>query len=489
MSETTDPNVEPDAPPAEAEQTDASEAAGQEAELPSPEVTLTELDPCRRNIHLLATAEAIQAHRDAKYKEIGTKAQVPGFRPGRAPRRLLVKRFGEDIDNEIKRELIVAGFEKAVEDNDLQIVGQPKMDIEELTLPAEGPMEFDIEVEVRPTFELPAYKGVPVTRPDTVVTDEEIAEQLERLRKQIALRQNAFEPVEKGTVRSEDMLLADVTGTLAEGGEAFYSETDRAMIVGPGMLLVHPTREEVENLTGAKVGETRAVSGHVGPRHETVELRGKDASFAITVKEIKRLVLPEADDKLAEAVGFESLEELRGRMRESAEAEKKEHATEATRNQLRDWLVEHTALELPKALTERQKAGTLQRQKIRLLRQGVPEQVIQEREAELQKASDERVERDLKLNFIIQRIADAEELSVEDDEINGIVSAIAAQTNRRFTRLREEMADDGRLDLLHADVLERHVLDHLIEQADYSATAAPDAGEKTAGNKDQEETP
>ena len=469
--ETAEETVEETPPSDEAkpESEDAPSEESAEDELPTPDVTVEELSPCRRKIHLSASPEAIEAHREAKYKEISDKAQVPGFRPGRAPRRLLVKRFGEDIDKDIKRDLVVAGFEKALGDNDLELVGQPDMDIENLKLPDEGEMVFDIEIEVKPSFELPAYKKIPLEQQDADVTDAEIDEQFESLRKRVAYGTNAFESVEKGSVQYEDLLTAEVVGTLAEGGEEFYKDEERSMIVSAGMLILHPTRDESKAMEGVKVGETRTVDGHVGPRHEDVEQRGKDAKFAVTVKEIKRLQLPEVDDEFASQVGAESVDDLRERVRDNAVATKADQARDANRENVRAWLIENTTLELPAEMLDRQKERSLVQRKIRMLRQGVPEAVVLEQEEDLKKAVAEQVERDLKLSFIVERIADAEDISTNEEEINGIVSAIAQQSNRRFARMREEMDQDGRLELLAADVLERKVLDELIKDADFTA--------------------
>jgi trigger factor len=491
MSENEQTPVTPDESPAQSQEPADTEAAGVEAEagakpeLPAPEVSIQELGPTRRKVSLVAGAETVRAHREAKYKEIASKAQVPGFRPGRAPRRLLVKRFGEGVDDEIKRELIVAGFEKAVEEKGLSVVGQPDMNIEDLELPEEGPLEFAFELEVKPDFALPAYKGIPTSRQETTVTDEQVAEQLERLRKRVAYDRHSFQPVSDG-VAEGDLVTVDVVGTLAADGRQFYEEQDRAMLVGPGMLLFHPTRDEAAALTGAVAGETRTVQGHVGRRHEEVEIRGQEAAFAMTVKSVKRIELPEVDDEFAKAVGVENVDDLMAAIRNSAEQARAEQAREDHREEVRQWLLDHTVLELPSEMTERQKADSLARRKIRLLRQGVPEQVIQEKEAELTEQVDKQVVRDLKLHFIIGRIAEAEQIEVGEEQVNGIISAIAAQRGRRFARLREEMEQDGALELLAADVLERCVLDRLVELADMTAAApeAVDGDQKAESGRD-----
>lgn len=482
----------PQQPPETAAETDEqpaaetdvqSQAAEKEPQLPTPEVAVERLGPCRCKVTMTASPQTVEAHREAKYKEIADKAQVPGFRPGRAPRRLLVKRFGEDVDKDILRELVVAGFEKVVDEHELNVVGQPEMDLENRTLPAEGPFQFDFEVEVKPDFELPAYKGIPLAQRNTEVTDEQVAEQREQLRKRLAYARGDFEPTDE-PVQAEDLITAEVVGVLAETGEEFYRDQERAMLVGPGMLIVHPTRDEVETMAGAKVGQTRTAPGHVGPRHENVELRGKDAHFQITVKQVKRLRLPEVDDEFARQVGADSAENLDDLLREEAEGRKAAEAAEADREAVRDWLTAHTSFELPAEMTERQKQRSFQRRILRLLQQGVPEQVIAERETELKQQVDAAVERDLKLQFIIARIAEQEGIEADPEEINGIISQLAVRLDRRFARLREEMEQDGRLDTLAAEVTEHQVLDALIEQADRTgaapaeaAQAAPDAGE------------
>ncbi|MDO8302851.1 MAG: trigger factor family protein, partial [Sedimentisphaerales bacterium] len=169
-------------------------------------VTIEDAGPCKKKVAVEVPVEAIKAALDEQYKELKNDAAVPGFRKGRAPIRLLEKRFGKDISEQVKLKLLASASEAALKDNNIQQIGDPDIDYEKVTLPETGSLKFDFEVEVRPEFELPSLESIAVNKPKFEVTDQQVSDEILGLQK----RSGIWAPQEGGTVENEDQIIADV---------------------------------------------------------------------------------------------------------------------------------------------------------------------------------------------------------------------------------------------------------------------------------------
>ena len=165
----------------EAEQSETQKE--EETQEPKDIVTIEEAGPCKKKVTIEIVPEKIKKAIDKQYEKLGKEALVPGFRKGRAPRRLLEKRFGKETTEQIKLTLLTDASKSAIEDNKLQTLGEPDIDFENIELPTEGPLTFDFEVEVRPEFDLPQLEGIPVTKTKLEVTDEQIDREIEQMQR------------------------------------------------------------------------------------------------------------------------------------------------------------------------------------------------------------------------------------------------------------------------------------------------------------------
>jgi len=179
----------------------------EQEESPEPKdiVTIEQTGPCKKKVIIEIAREKIKKATEKQYKELGKEALVPGFRKGRAPRRLLEKRFGKETTEQIKLTLLADASKTAIEDNKLQTIGEPDIDFENIELPSEGPLKFDFEVEVRPEFELPKLEGIPVTRTKLEVTDEQIDREIEQMQRWSGI----WTPREEGSIELDDQIIAD----------------------------------------------------------------------------------------------------------------------------------------------------------------------------------------------------------------------------------------------------------------------------------------
>jgi len=386
---------------------------------------------------------------------------VPGFRPGRAPRRLIEKRFRDAVTEEVRAKLVAEGFEKAIEEQQLHVIGEPDVDPDKITLPDEGEMTFSIELEVRPEFTLPEdYSQIPldkVERPQ--VTDESVAAALERLREQYGRMELVGED---GEARENDFLTCDLS--VQAGDVVVVDRTDVRLPVAK--IAVEGIRLDnlPELLKGAKVGETLAAGITIGEEANNEDMRGKEAELRIKIGAIARVVLPD-DTALLEAADYADMDALKAAMKRQQEARSDTAFRQAREQAIEDWLLESIPFDLPADLTRRHASRLLSRQLVDLQYRGIPAQEIESRLDEIRGASDERAARDLKRHFVLGAIAKKEEIEATDAEVDARVRFIAAQYGRKEDRLREEMASEGTLDSLRGQILEDKVLRMLLEKA------------------------
>ena len=219
-------------------------------------VTIEDAGPCKKKVSIEIAREKITYTTDKQYKDMGKEAIVPGFRKGRAPRRLLEKRFGKETTEQIKLTLMADASKSAIEDNKLQTLGDPDIDFDKIELPAEGPLTFDFEVEVRPEFDLPQLEGIPVTRTKLEVTDDQIGREIE----QIQRWSGVWTPREEGSVEPEDQIIADAVLKTEGIEEEQKLDNVEIHVRQNGFVGAIPVEKLDELLVGARAGETKEIS-------------------------------------------------------------------------------------------------------------------------------------------------------------------------------------------------------------------------------------
>ena len=446
------------------------------------DVTVEDVAACRKKLTITFPRDEIDQKFNERFTELEREALVPGFRPGRAPRRLIEKRFREAVGEEVRAKLVAEGFEKAIEEQNLDVIGEPDVDPDKITLPEEGEMTFSIELEVRPEFNLPDdYSHIPlegVEQPE--VTDASVEAALERLREQHGRMEPAAEDDE---ARDNDILTCDLS---IQAGDVMV--VDRTNVRLPvAQIAVEGIRLDnlPELLKGAKVGETRTAEITIGDEADNEDARGKEAELRIKIGSVARVVLPD-DAALLEAADYEDMDALKAAMKRQQESERSIAFRRAQERAIEDWLLEAVPFDLPDALTKRHASRLLSRQLVDLQYRGIPAQEIESRLDEIRGASDDQAARDLKLHFILDAIAQKEKVEATDAEVNARVRFIAAQYRRKEERLREEMASKGTLESLRSQILEDKVLRMLLDKATDTGDDQPaDEGEPATQAPDE----
>ena len=247
-------------------------------------VTIEDSGPCKKKITVEIPEETIKNSLDEQYQDLRKEAVVPGFRKGRAPLRLIEKRFGSEIGLQVKLKLLADASQAAIDANKLDILGDPDIDHEKVDLPEAGPMKFDYEVEVRPDFELPELEGIPVEKPSVEVTDEQIDEQIMVMRN----RAGVWTPKEEGEVVENDQIVADVVMVIEGVEEHEKLDNTEIFVRKTGFVGGVPVEDLDKLLAGAVAGDEKKTSVDVPKTFFNEQYRGKKVDITITVRDIKQ---------------------------------------------------------------------------------------------------------------------------------------------------------------------------------------------------------
>ncbi len=448
----------------EAAEEEKVEAAGQENESEGPQnkVTIEDAGPCKKKVVIEIPQEAIKEATDEQFEDLAKEAQMPGFRKGRAPRRLLEKRFGKEVGEQVKLKLLAEASESAVKDNDLQTLGEPDIDFEDIELPESGPLRFDFEVEVRPEFELPPLEGIPVTKTKLEVTDEQIDREVEQMQR----LSGVWTPRDEDeAAEAEDQIVADVILDVEDVEEDEKLDNTEIYVRPNGFVGAVPVENLDELLVGAKVGETKETTIEVPKTFFREEYRGKKVNIKIDIKDIKWLKPGELDENLFSQVGVEDEQELRERIQDMLQSRLEQQGRTEMTEQIYEYLLDNTDFELPLDIVGEQANMVLQRQYTNLIMRGLSREQVEEQLEQLQAGSEQQAEKQLKTFFIMDKVADELDVSVTEEEINGQIAQLAMQRGQRPEKMREQMERDGSLAQFKLEVRQNKCIAKLLETA------------------------
>lgn len=434
-------------------------------------VKVEDIGPARKKLIIEVPAERIASKLEENFDKLSDEAVLPGFRRGRAPKRLIQKRFGSSIRDDVRMQIISEAYGQAIEEEKLEVLGEPEIkEIEKIVLPESGPLSFEVEVEVSPSFEMPSLEGIEVKKPKLEVTQKDIDKEIENLRE----RMGTVAPVSEGA-KAGDFITADVV--VREGKDA---NDDAEVIAGDPKSTIFVPAEDAESTSGniggivvedllkkvegKKAGDEIRLS-LTGPKsHEDDRIRDKEVTLVAKIETVARRELAEIQ-KLVELSGMESLEKLTDRVKEMLQERSQRDQQSAMQTQVAQWLETQVTLELPEGVTGRQSARLLRRRAMELAYQGSSEQDIQQQIAELRESSDEDARQQLKQFFIMDQAAKQLDIEVSENEVNGRVSMIAMQQGRRPEKLRQQMQRSGELESLYLSIREGKTLDKILESA------------------------
>jgi len=436
------------------------QAAVQEPETVPYQIKIEDAGPATKKVSIEVPQEVIASKLEQQFTQLRREAALPGFRPGHAPRKLIEKRFHTDVRDQVKRTLISESYEQAISKNSLSVIGEPHFDnADSIELPETGSLTYSFEVEVQPDINLPPLTGLAVKKPKVEVKDEHVDQAMLNLRQQ----QGILVPVEDRGVEAGDYLTADIH--LKVDGNVVSHQHDAQVIAKPGRFAGIQIDDLDVKLQGQKPGEKREFTV-TGPDNHAVEpIRGKEVLIEVDLKDIKKLELAELDQAFLDGLGFADEAELRGALREQMLERVDYDVKQSMRDQINNYLLQNVYIDLPSKLSDRQADRVLQRRRIDMLMRGLPEDQVDARIESLRGGIREESVRDLKLFFILQKIAADFNVEVDEAELNGRIALLAAQSGKRPEKLKQEMTADGSLLSMYVQMREQKAIDEILKSA------------------------
>jgi trigger factor len=447
--------------------------------------SVTELPESRVRVDAEVPAEEIERRLQQAARKLGGQLRIPGFRKGKVPPTVVIRRLGrEAVFDEALRSALGEWYVDAIDTAGIAPIGDPDFNFAD-DIPGQGePLAFSIEIGVRPTATLGAYKGLEVGRREPTVADEEVDAEIERLRERVSTLDTVERPAASG-----DSVVVDYLGKV--DGEPFEGGEGRDQLIELGSNRLIPGFEE--QIVGASAGDERTIAVTF-PEGYPGELGGQDATFDITVHEVKSKRLPELDDAFAsEASEFDTLAELRddiaGRLRHAdehaVEREFEEAVIEAATNE--------TRVDLPEKLIHARAHELLEQTLSTLARQGINKdtylKIVGKDEEELAHDAEPDAASALRREAMLTAIVAAEGIAPTDAELVEALRPAAERDGSDPQELVEQLRKAGRLDSLREDVAARQAVDLLVREASPITVDQAKAREKlwTPG-KAQDET-
>jgi trigger factor len=423
--------------------------------------TVTELPDSRVRVEAEVPPEEIERSVQRTARAMGRDLRMPGFRKGKVPPPVVIQRMGRPaIVDEAIREQIGRWYLDAIDAAGIHPVGDPKLDIGDP--PDQGqPLQFSIEIGVRPTATLGEYKGVEVARREPAADDEAVQGELDALRERSARLETVDEPAGEN-----DFIVMDYRGSLDgepfEGGEA----RDQLIELGSGRLV--PGFEE--QLVGAKAGDERTVTITFPDDYGAEHLRGREAQFAVTVNEVKRKELPELDDEFAsDAAGFDTLDELREDIRAKLREADESRVEAEYREAVLDAVVENAKVEVPDALVEARAREMWERMLHSLGHQGITRdvylQMAGKSEEDILSEAHPDAAQAIRREAVIAAVIEAEDIEASDGDVLDALESSAAREGVQPEKLRDRLEKAGRLDEIREDLAQRQAVAFLAENA------------------------
>ncbi len=425
-------------------------------------VTVENLGPCKKLLRFDIDTAAVNTAFDEVAKDYQKQASLPGFRPGKAPKDMVLKRYEKEIEGEAKRKLMGDNYRNAIKEHKLEVVGYP--DVEEIQFSQGQPMQFAATIETAPSFELPEYRALPAKREKRGVTEEDIDKAL----KLLADRVSNFNNIER-EVKEGDFIVVNYTGTsegkpLAEIAPAAKGLTEQKgfwVEVKPDSFIPGFASQ----LIGAKAGDKRTVHVDFPADFVTPELAGKKGIYEVEIVEVKEKVVPALDEGFAKSYGAESVDALREGVRRDLQNELNTKQTRSVRGQVVKNLLDQMNIELPETLVTQETRNVVYQIVQENQQRGVSKEAIDSQKDQIYQASNNTARERVKASFVFQKIASKEGIRVQPEEVNARIYALSQQYQMTPDKFAKELEKRDGVSEIWSQLLNEKVIDFLQQTA------------------------
>jgi trigger factor len=419
---------------------------------------------CKRVIRAEVPAETVSAKLSESYRDINKQVQMPGFRKGKAPRNVLEKKFGADVTSDIRQTLADDVMKQAIAEHKLQVLGQPEV-VESGDIKNNAPATFSIEVEVRPEFELPEYKGLELDRPEIEIKDHEVY----AVMRSDQFQRGDLEPVD-GPAEKEHIIRCSIKVTCqtdeGEEPEVLLDRPAGLLEVGQEWIAGLNPKEGPEALVGLKAGEQREFKLDLPDDFPRKELRGKPATIVVVCVEVSSFEGPSLED-VCKQRGFEGMDEWKADVRDKLRSDREAEVDQMIEQQALQKVADQTEMELPEKFSQRRTAELIQQEAYRMYQAGHPEESIREFLDNSKAKGDEETKAMLKRAFVLDAIARAERIVVTEDEIKREIQALADRIGQPVEQVETILREQDRIAGMREDLRTGKVMKLLRQKAKY----------------------
>ncbi len=426
-------------------------------------VTIENTAPCRKKLRVEVAAERVAGTRAEILQEFRKFAAIPGFRPGKAPEPMVEKRYAGQIDEELRKRLIPESYRETLGEQKLKVVGYPQ--IESVEYKPGSALVYTAAVDTAPELSLPDYKGITLNKKAVTVKDDDITKTIDSLREQ----QAEFTAVEGRAIQTGDFAVISYTGVadgkpiseLVPDAKELGENKDFWLLISADSFLPG----FCDQLTGAKAGEKRQVLVDFPTDFPQKAVAGKKATFFVDVVSLKEKKLPEVNDEFAKKVGLENVEKVKDAVRKSLVTEAENQQDSEVRRQIADYLLGKVQFELPESLVKQETRSIIYEVVRENSLRGASKEQLEEKKDEIFGFATENAKGRLRTSFILDAIAEAEQIKVEEAEIEQRIGEMAQRQRTTPEKLKAELAEKNGFGQIEEQILVGKTLDFLVANA------------------------
>ncbi len=425
-----------------------------------------DINPTRKTISITASSEEVSEQEAKLINDFQRQAKIPGFRPGKAPKNIVRQRFAKDIQQELKQRVVSLAHQEGVAGAEFEVFNIVELDEGEVKGGQGATITFT--VDVIPEFEVPAYEGLKVTNAPTEASDEEVAKMLDQILGQRAEYNVAEKAAEKGDYvqcayegKIDTKIVADLVPEAPMYGTQANTWEEAGNEDAPGVRAI------VDGLVGMKAGETKEVTMEFPQDFKPEALAGKTVVYSVEAKEVREKVMPEMDDAFFESMQVKDENELRAKISENIENQKKQQNANGERQQITEELVKSVDFPIPQSGVESETEAVLRDFMQRNMQQGVSAEEFEKHKESLHEGASKAAHDRFKSRLILTKIAEKEKIKVENEDFSRMIMMEAQQTGQNPDKLVKELQkDQNRVNQMRRDIILGKTMDLLAEKAD-----------------------
>ncbi len=429
-------------------------------------VEIKDAGPCKKHVKVTVDRAAIDTRFDEKFTDIvrSSDVQINGFRPKKAPRKMIEQRYRKAVASEIKTEVLMASLEQLADEQQISPLAPPDLNPHAIVIPDSGPFIYEFDIEVRPEFDLPSYKGLKLRKPIHTITDEDVKRETVRILEPYG--QVVPKDGENPTVALNDIITVDLT--IKHDGKELNSIKETRMKVEKRLALADGIAENFgKTLAGAKVGDERTVDIALSKEIQNPALAGATVQATFKILDMKMVKLPELNAETVAEFGMKGVEQFNELIRVRLERQMEYVQRQSARTEVFKALAGEQKWDLPEDLLKRQARKTLARRVMEMRSSGMADEQIAGRQRMLEIDAIRSTQEALKEHFVLQKIAEVEKLEIEDADIENEIMEVAERSGESYRKVRARMEKDDLIEALATELLERKALDLVLQDATY----------------------